>query len=62
MKAAPGYLTKTEAATQLGVTRRTVDRYVQKHDIPTFRFLGDPKVYIQEAHIQKLHSPIRKAN
>lgn len=61
MKTIPGYLTKTEAATQLGIARRTLDRHIAKRKIPTFRFLGDPTVYIQEEHIQKLHSPIRKA-
>ncbi len=62
MKTIPGYLTKNEAATQLGVTRRTLDRHIQKHKIPTFRFLGNPVIYIQEKDIQPLFSPIRKAN
>lgn len=62
MKTIPGYLTKNEAATQLGVTRRTLDRHIQKHDIPTFRFLGNPTIYVQESDIQALFTPIRKAN
>lgn len=62
MKAIPGYLTKTEAANMLGITRRTLDRHVQKHKVPTFRFLGDPTIYVQEHDIKKLFSPIRKAN
>ena len=62
MKIIPGYLTKNEAASQLGITRRTLDRHIQKHKIPTFRFIGDPTVYILESNIQNLFSPIRKAN
>lgn len=62
MKTIPGYLTKNEAATQLGITRRTLDRHIQKNKIPTFRFLGDPTIYVQEHDIKKLFSPIRKEN
>lgn len=62
MKTTPGYLTKNEAAATLGITRRTLDRHIQKHKIPTFRFVGDPTIYVQEHDIKKLFSPIRKAN
>nr|DAX21621.1 MAG TPA: helix-turn-helix domain protein [Caudoviricetes sp.] len=58
----PGYLTKNEAATQLGIARRTLDRYINKHKITTFRFLGDTKIYVQERDIKNLFNPIRKAN
>ena len=62
MKTIPGYLTKNEAAAQLGVTRRTLDRHIQKHKIPTFRFLGNSTIYVQERDIHDLFRPIRKAN
>nr|DAV09615.1 MAG TPA: helix-turn-helix domain protein [Caudoviricetes sp.] len=62
MKTIPGYLTKNEAARTLGITRRTLDRHIQKHKIPTFRFVGDPTIYVLEEDIKKLFSPIRKAN
>ncbi len=62
MKTVPGYLTKNEAANQLGITRRTLDRHIQKHKVPTFRFLGNPTIYVQEHDIKKLFTPIRKAN
>lgn len=62
MKTIPGYLTKNEAATKLGITRRTLDRHIQKYKIPTFRFVGDATIYVQEHDIQNLFSPIRKAN
>ena len=62
MKTIPGYLTKNEAASQLGITRRTLDRHIQKHKVPTFRFLGNPTIYVQEHDIKKLFTPIRKAN
>ena len=62
MKTIPGYLSKNEAASMLGITRRTLDRHIQKNKIPTFRFLGDSTIYVQERDIKKLFSPIRKAN
>lgn len=62
MKTIPGYLTKNEAARTLGITRRTLDRHIQKHKIPTFRFLGDPTIHVLEEDIKKLFSPIRKDN
>lgn len=62
MKTIPGYLTKNEAAHMLGITRRTLDRHIQKHKVPTFRFLGNPAIYVQEHDIKNLFSPIRKAN
>ena len=62
MNTIPGYLTKNEAAEMLGITRRTLDRHIQKHKIPTFRFLGNPTNYVLERNIQSLFSPIRKAN
>lgn len=58
----PGYLTKIEAANMLGITRRTLDRHIKKHKTPTFRFLGDPKIYVQETDIRALLRPTRKAN
>ena len=62
MKTIPGYITKNEAAAMLDITRRTLDRHIQKHKVPTFRFLGDPTIYVQEHYIKKLFSPIRKDN
>lgn len=62
MTTIPGYLSKNEAANQLGITRRTLDRHIMKHKIPTFRFLGNPVIYVQEHDIKKLFTPIRKAN
>ena len=62
MKTIPGYLTKDEAATMLGVTRRTLDRHIQKHKIATYRFLGNPVIHVLEEDIKKLFSPIRKDN
>lgn len=62
MKTIPGYLTKDEAARMLGITRRTLDRHIQKHKITTYRFLGNPVIHVLEEDIKKLFSPIRKAN
>jgi predicted site-specific integrase-resolvase len=62
MKTIPGYLSKTEAANTLGIARQTLDRYITKHKIPTFRFLGNPVIYVQEHDIKNLFNPIRKAN
>lgn len=62
MKTIPGYLSKNEAAHMLGITRRTLDRHIRKHKVPTFRFVGNPTIYVLEEDIKKLFSPIRKDN
>lgn len=62
MKALPGYLTKNEAANRLGIARRTLDRHIQKHKVPAFRFLGESTIYVLEEDIKKLSTPIRKEN
>lgn len=62
MTTIPGYLSKNEAANKLGITRRTLDRHITKHKIPTFRFIGNPVIYVQEHDIKNLFLPIRKAN
>lgn len=62
MKAIPGYLTKNEAANMLDITRRTLDRHIKTHKIPTFRFLGSTATYVQEHDIKNLFNPIRKAH
>lgn len=62
MKALPGYLTKNEAANRLGITRRTLDRYIRKHKVPAFRFLGESTIYVLEEDVKKLSTPIRKEN
>lgn len=62
MTTIPGYLTKNEAANMLGIARRTLDRHIKAHKIPTFRFLGNPVIYVQEHDIKNLFTPIRKAN
>lgn len=62
MTTIPGYLTKNEAAIQLGIARRTLDRHIKKYKTPTFRFLGDSTIYVREADIKALLTPIRKAN
>lgn len=62
MTTIPGYLTKNEAANMLGITRRTLDRHIKKHKIPTFRFIGNLNIYVQETDIKTILAPIRKAN
>ena len=62
MATIPGYLTKDEAATQLGISRRTLDRHIQKYKLPTFRFIGNPVIYVQERDIKDLFLPVRKVN
>lgn len=62
MKTIPGYLTKNEAANMLGIARRTLDRHIKAHKTPTFRFLGNPVIYVHETDIKSLLTPIRKAN
>lgn len=62
MKNIPGYLTKTEAAAQLGVSRQTLDRHIKKRGLSTYRFVGSAAIYVQESDVQALLHPTRKEN
>lgn len=62
MKTIPGYLTKNEAAAQLGVSRQTLDRHIKKRGLSTYQFVGSAVIYVQESDVQALLHPARKEN
>lgn len=62
MKTIPGYLTKNEAAAQLGVSRQTLDRHIKKRSLSTYQFVGSAVIYVQESDVQALLHPTRKEN
>jgi excisionase family DNA binding protein len=53
------YITVSEAAVDTDVSRATMWKWIKRHDLPTFRFMGDRKTYVQRADLVKLREPIR---
>lgn len=53
------YITVNEAAESIGVSRATMWKWIKRHDIPTFRFMGDRKTYVQQDDLGKLREPVR---
>ena len=52
------YLSVDAAATELGVNRVTVWKWVRRYELPTFRFLGDRKTYLRREDVKQLRQPI----
>ena len=52
------YLSVDAAATEIGVNRVTVWKWVRRYELPTFRFLGDRKTYLRREDVQRLREPI----
>jgi excisionase family DNA binding protein len=53
-----GYLSVDAAATEMGVNRVTVWKWVRRYELPTFRFLGDRKTYLRRDDVKRLREPI----
>ncbi len=52
------YLSVDAAASELGVNRVTVWKWVRRYELPTFRFLGDRKTYLRREDVTRLREPI----
>jgi len=52
------YISVDDAAADIGVSRATVWKWIKRYDLPTFRFLGDRKTFVQKADIERLKQPI----
>lgn len=52
------YVSADEAATELGVSRATLWRWLKRYDIGTFRLLGDRRTLIRRADVAKLKEPV----
>ncbi len=52
------YLSVDEAATELGVSRATVWKWLRRHGVNTFRVFGDRRTLIRRADIERLREPI----
>lgn len=52
------HLSVDEAATELGVSRATVWKWIRRHDVQTFRALGDRRTLISRADVARLREPI----
>jgi excisionase family DNA binding protein len=53
------YITVNDAAAEVEVSRATMWKWIKRHALPTFRFMGDRKTYIQRSDLDKLREPVR---
>ncbi len=52
------YISVDDAATDLGVSRATLWKWIKRYELPTFRFLGDRRTFVQREDVNKLREPI----
>ena len=53
-----GYVSVDAAAAEVGVNRVTMWKWIRRHEVPTFRFLGDRKTYVRREDVERLRQPI----
>jgi excisionase family DNA binding protein len=52
------YLSVDEAAGELGVSRATLWKWLKRHNIGTFRLLGNRRTLVRRADVEKLKEPM----
>ncbi len=52
------YLSVDEAATELGVSRATLYKWIKRNEIGTFRIVGDRRTLMRRADVEKLKEPV----
>ncbi len=52
------YVSVDDAADELGVSRATLWKWIKRYDLPTFRFLGERRTFIQREDVTKMKEPI----
>ena len=52
------YLSVDDAAAELGVSRATLYKWIKRHEIGTFRLLGDRRTLMRRADVEKLKEPM----
>jgi len=57
--ASEDYISVDAAAEEIDVSRATMWKWVKRHDLPTFRFMGERKTFIRKADMARLREPVR---
>lgn len=52
------YVSVDAGAGELGVSRATMWKWVKRHDLETFRFMGDRKTYLRRADLARMREPV----
>ncbi len=52
------YMSVDEAAAELGISRATVWKWLRRHEVKTFRVLGDRRTLVRRADVEQLREPI----
>lgn len=53
------YIAVDHAAVKSSVSRATMWKWIKRHEMATFRFMGDRKTYIRRDDLAKLSEPIQ---
>ncbi len=52
------YLSVDEMAKELSISRATAWKWMRRHELPTFRFMGDRKTCVRRADLARFRQPI----
>jgi excisionase family DNA binding protein len=52
------YISVDAAALELEVSRATAWKWIKRHELQTFRFMGDRKTYIRRDALARFREPI----
>ena len=47
-----------EAASDLGVSRATMWNWIRRHELRTFRRIGDRRTFLERAEVERLREPV----
>ncbi len=52
------YVSVDEAANELDVSRATAWKWIKRHGLQTYRFMGERRTFVQRADLARLQEPI----
>jgi excisionase family DNA binding protein len=58
MRMSKDYLSVDEAAAELSVSRATLWKWLKRHEVGTFRLLGDRRTLVRRSDIERLKEPM----
>lgn len=53
------YISVDAAAEEIDVSRATMWKWIKRHDMATFRFMGDRKTFIRREDMDQLKKPVQ---
>ncbi len=53
------YISVDQAAEEMTVSRATIWKWIKRHDLATFRFMGERKTFIRKDDLAVLKQPVQ---